>query len=56
MNDQIRPFRVEIPQRDLDDLNARLGWSRWPDPLQGVDPDDRSRGIPQSDVAVLVEN
>ena len=56
MNDQIRPFRIEIPQRDLDDLTARLDRSRWPDPLQGVDPEDRSRGIPQPDLAELVEN
>ena len=56
MNDQIRPFRIEIPQRDLDDLTARLGRSRWPDPLQGMHPEDRSRGIPQPDLAELVEN
>jgi microsomal epoxide hydrolase len=33
---QIHPFRIEIPQAELDDLRARLGRTRWPDQLQGV--------------------
>ena len=33
---QIRPFRIEIPQADLDDLRSRLARTRWPDQLQGV--------------------
>jgi pimeloyl-ACP methyl ester carboxylesterase len=32
----IHPFRVDIPQRDLDDLYARLDRTRWPDQLPGV--------------------
>jgi epoxide hydrolase len=56
MSDKIHPFRIDIPQRDLDDLTARLNQSRWPDPLQGIDADDRSRGIPQSELAELVEH
>src|SRR5262245_8002434 len=32
----IRPFRVEIPQADLDDLRDRLARVRWPDELTGV--------------------
>jgi epoxide hydrolase len=32
----IRPFRVEIPQADLDDLRDRLDRVRWPDELPGV--------------------
>src|SRR5918993_5539580 len=35
-NTEIRPFRVQIPQADLDDLNARLAATRWPDELPGV--------------------
>ncbi|MFC8359883.1 epoxide hydrolase family protein [Streptomyces griseorubiginosus] len=31
--DSITPFRVDIPQRDLDDLHARLDRTRWPDDL-----------------------
>jgi microsomal epoxide hydrolase len=33
---QIHPFRIEIPQADLDDLRARLSRTRWPDQLAGV--------------------
>ena len=32
----IQPFRVEIPQGDLDDLHERLDRTRWPDELPGV--------------------
>src|SRR6266508_6615472 len=39
----IRPFRVEIPQADLDDLRERLARTRWPDELPGV---GWSRGVP----------
>lgn len=27
----IRPFRIEVPQADVDDLQARLLHTRWPD-------------------------
>ncbi|MGV9677776.1 epoxide hydrolase family protein [Nocardia sp. NPDC003482] len=30
------PFRVDIPQADLDELNDRLARTRWPDALPGV--------------------
>jgi microsomal epoxide hydrolase len=33
---QIRPFRIDIAQADLDDLHARLARTRWPDALAGV--------------------
>ena len=32
----IRPFRIEIPQADLDDLQERLVRTRWPDELPGA--------------------
>ncbi|PWC04211.1 epoxide hydrolase family protein [Agromyces badenianii] len=32
----IRPFRIEIPQAQLDDLNARLSATRWADELPDV--------------------
>ncbi|WP_231390519.1 epoxide hydrolase N-terminal domain-containing protein [Nocardia sp. CNY236] len=32
----IIPFCVDIPQADLDELNDRLGHTRWPDALPGV--------------------
>jgi pimeloyl-ACP methyl ester carboxylesterase len=39
----IRPFRIQIPQADLDDLRDRLGRTRWPDELPGA---GWSRGVP----------
>ncbi|MGH3089390.1 MAG: epoxide hydrolase family protein [Rubrobacteraceae bacterium] len=33
----IRPFNVNIPQEDLDDLRERLARTRWPDELPGAD-------------------
>src|SRR3546814_12595441 len=29
--DNIRPFRVDVPQAAIDDLKARLGAPRWPE-------------------------
>ncbi|MCU1659975.1 MAG: Microsomal epoxide hydrolase, partial [Pseudonocardia sp.] len=34
-NTDIRPFRVDIPQDALDDLDARLRGARWPHELPG---------------------
>ena len=36
---EIRPFRIQIPQADLDDLADRLGRTRWANEL----PPDPSR-------------
>ncbi|WP_035953096.1 epoxide hydrolase family protein [Parafrankia sp. EUN1f] len=33
---KIEPFRIDVPQSDLDDLHARLDRTRWPDELPGV--------------------
>ncbi|MEU4545715.1 epoxide hydrolase family protein [Nonomuraea dietziae] len=33
---EIRPFRVEIPQADLDDLQARLALTRFTDEVEGA--------------------
>ena len=30
-----QPFRISIPQADLDDLRERLGRARWPAELPG---------------------
>lgn len=30
---EIRPFRIDIPQADIDDLNARLDRTRWADQI-----------------------
>jgi pimeloyl-ACP methyl ester carboxylesterase len=39
----IRPFRIDIPDADIDDLRSRLGRTRWPDRPR---VDDWSRGVP----------
>jgi pimeloyl-ACP methyl ester carboxylesterase len=43
MSDEIIPFRIEIPETDLDDLRQRLRRTRWPEPAT---VDDWSQGIP----------
>jgi pimeloyl-ACP methyl ester carboxylesterase len=48
----IRPFRVDVPQRDLDDLRERLARTCWPDELPGV---GWSHGVPLGYVRELVE-
>jgi hypothetical protein len=44
-NTDIGPFRIEIPQAEVDDLEARLAATRWP-ATPAVD--DWSRGVPVS--------
>src|SRR5437660_3376962 len=34
--EDIRPFRIDIPQTAVDDLRDRLARTRWPDELPGV--------------------
>jgi pimeloyl-ACP methyl ester carboxylesterase len=33
---EVRPFRIQVPQADLDALNDRLDHTRWPDELPDV--------------------
>jgi pimeloyl-ACP methyl ester carboxylesterase len=40
---EIKPFRIDIPQTDLDDLHDRLARTRWPHEIAGV---GWERGIP----------
>src|SRR2546430_2462379 len=47
-----KPFRIEIPQADLDDLRYRITHTRWP-ATPGVA--DWSRGAPQDYVKQLAE-
>jgi epoxide hydrolase len=49
---EIRPFRIDIPQPDLDDLYDRLARTRFPDELPGV---GWSRGIPLNYLKELAE-
>jgi pimeloyl-ACP methyl ester carboxylesterase len=48
----IQPFRVEVPQADLDDLTDRLARTRWPDELPG---EGWSRGVPMDYLKELAE-
>jgi pimeloyl-ACP methyl ester carboxylesterase len=49
----IRPFRIEIPQADVDDLRERLGRTRWPRELSGL---GWSRGVPLDHLRALAEH
>lgn len=47
MNTACTPFRIEIPQADVDDLRDRLARTRWPVAVSGRDDrTDFSRGTP----------
>ncbi|HEX5503958.1 MAG TPA: epoxide hydrolase [Thermomicrobiales bacterium] len=48
----IRPFRIAVPQADLDDLRDRLARARWPDEVPGV---GWSRGVPLGYLQELAE-
>jgi epoxide hydrolase len=52
MDAEIRPYRIEIPQADQDDLRDRLARTRWPDELPGV---GWSYGIPLAYVKELAD-
>jgi epoxide hydrolase len=43
MSAEITPFRIDIPEADLDDLRRRLRQTRWPEPETVT---DWSQGIP----------
>jgi pimeloyl-ACP methyl ester carboxylesterase len=49
---EIRPFRIDVPEADLDDLRDRLARTRWPDELGGV---GWSRGVPLGYLKELAE-
>jgi pimeloyl-ACP methyl ester carboxylesterase len=50
-DESIRPYRLDIPQADLDDLHARLDRTRWPDELPGV---GWAYGVPRDYLRELV--
>ncbi|HEX6527721.1 MAG TPA: epoxide hydrolase [Streptosporangiaceae bacterium] len=52
MTDGISPFRVDIPQADVDYLHDRLTNARWPGELPGV---GWNRGIPLGELKELAE-
>jgi epoxide hydrolase len=49
---EIRPFRVEVPQADLDDLRERLARTRWPEELPDAGWD---YGVPLAYVRELAD-
>ncbi|MBV8965036.1 MAG: epoxide hydrolase N-terminal domain-containing protein, partial [Mycobacteriaceae bacterium] len=42
-NTEVTPFRITVPDDELDDLRRRLKSTRWPEPET---VDDWSQGIP----------
>ncbi|HLX48010.1 MAG TPA: epoxide hydrolase [Streptosporangiaceae bacterium] len=48
----MRPFKIEIPQAQLDDLKQRLAATRWPDEMPGA---GWSRGVPLGYIKELAE-
>jgi pimeloyl-ACP methyl ester carboxylesterase len=51
VDEGIHPFRIDVPQADLDDLRARLDMTRWPDELPGV---GWAYGVPRGYLKELV--
>jgi epoxide hydrolase len=49
MSDEIHPFRIDVPQIDLDDLTDRLARTRWPRQLPG----GWRRGVPAASLREL---
>ncbi len=50
--DAVRPFRIQVPEEQLEDLRRRLTATRWPDQLPGV---GWSYGIPLAEARALAE-
>jgi pimeloyl-ACP methyl ester carboxylesterase len=51
--EDVTPFRIDIPDADLDDLRQRLARTRWP---EAETVDDWSQGIPLAYVQELVDH
>lgn len=49
----VHPFRVDVPQSDIDDLHRRLDATRWPDELPGV---GWAYGVPKDYLQDLVHH
>lgn len=52
-SNEIRPFHLDIPQADVDDLVDRLDRTRWPDEVPGA---GWSRGVPLGHVKELADH
>ncbi|MEY9913196.1 pimeloyl-ACP methyl ester carboxylesterase [Catenulispora sp. MAP12-49] len=51
VDNSLRPFRIAIPEADLEDLRSRLDRTRWPDELPGV---GWAYGVPRDYLRELV--
>jgi pimeloyl-ACP methyl ester carboxylesterase len=51
-HEEIRPFRVDVPEEDLADLRRRIADTRWPDPETVP---DRSQGAQLAELQELLE-
>jgi pimeloyl-ACP methyl ester carboxylesterase len=49
----MKPFRIDIPQADIDDLDRRIAATRWPGPLP--EADTWKRGVPTAYLKELAE-
>ncbi|MFD8871169.1 epoxide hydrolase family protein, partial [Streptomyces sp. NPDC059590] len=52
MSDELRPFRIHIPQADLDELRERLARTRW---TRGLPGEGWSRGVPLAHLKELAD-
>jgi pimeloyl-ACP methyl ester carboxylesterase len=52
-NQEIRPFRVDVPQADIDDVLDRLARARWTDEIEGA---GSAYGVPLDRVRQLAEH
>lgn len=52
MSDELRPFRIDIPQADLDELRERLARTRW---TRGLPGEGWSRGVPLAHLRELAD-
>jgi epoxide hydrolase len=53
MSDEITPFRIDVPEADLEDLRERLRRTRWP---EAETVDDWSQGTPLAYARRLCEH
>ena len=51
--DDIRPFRIEVPQDAIDDLGHRLAATRWP---ERETVDDESQGVQLATVEAVARH
>ncbi|GAA3381662.1 epoxide hydrolase family protein [Cryptosporangium minutisporangium] len=53
MSEAVRPFRIAVPQSDLDDLHARLAGARWPAESPG---EGSTRGVSLAHLRELADH